>query len=774
MYSLRIFRTILAFSLFLININLFAQDIYQTTADVNLRSGPGIKYKSLYAIKKGETINVIEKHNLQWFKIDYNGRTGFLSSKFIIPFVESSKTEDLPKIENQKQNSTSLLTYVIIGLVVIVLILLISNLSKRKRNTKVHLTESNNLEKKLKRGFIDNIHKNIKIEVNSIDSNNSENDDSIIDVTGKAYNIINPQLNLVKYTEGVPYWKHQYVYSSSEINYATSEQVKFYNNFKHRFINGEFLDVEGNSNYYFILLFDLIEDYENHNNLLLIEKQLEELGQCYPKTKPYLYSSLINKLEQIGDTNTIEKIKSKHDSISSYQYRNSYSQFYFEGNYWGLGTKYQTELKLTDEEVEILNTISFYSNNFFDIKSCSKEIIKLFLKLLKASDTLFNNEGTNLTESISSITEHSVKKELSYKSNTEFYKYRIEWTKRIIYTSILKHCENSVREKYNHKRKLNSDIEILDPESKSEFQNQIISKVSSLLPILSSSIELPDKDTEIELYSQNTSRWKSKFEELTANYKNNPKEFIDSIVSLGKLNKKNPSIENIFFEASKFISKYDKESALSLYVHYLYHDLKSVTFDNKQLTKTIQKNLFKTNEQLHDFEIIVSELIKDKDLEKALKNVSKVYEVKRKKIQLDTDSIKEVQQQHSGTVELLNEYLMDDFEDENNVIKSQEISNEEIKIEITPKSEEGHYSAFVSELTFSEIHTTALELFAKSNFSLPQSELETFAKSKGIFKNQLVESINDTCYEVLDDVLIEEEDDYYTINTTYFQIITAK
>jgi hypothetical protein len=148
--------------------------------------------------------------------------------------------------------------------------------------------------------------------------------------------------------------------------------------------------------------------------------------------------------------------------------------------------------------------------------------------------------------------------------------------------------------------------------------------------------------------------------------------------------------------------------------------------------------------------------------------------VKRKKIQLDTTSIKEVQQQHSGTVELLNEYLKDDFEDENNSIKSQEINNEEIKIEITQKSEETSHSAFVSDLTFSPIHISALELFSKSNFSIPQSDLEIFAKSKGIFKNQLIESINETCYDFLDDVLIEEEDDYYTINTNYFQRISAQ
>ena len=69
---------------------------------------------------------------------------------------------------------------------------------------------------------------------------------------------------------------------------------------------------------------------------------------------------------------------------------------------------------------------------------------------------------------------------------------------------------------------------------------------------------------------------------------------------------------------------------------------------------------------------------------------------------------------------------------------------------------------------------TALEIFAKGNFSIPQSELETFAKSKGVFKNQLIESINEICYEDLDDVLIEEEDEHYIINPNYYQRLLAK
>jgi ribosomal protein L20A (L18A) len=83
-------------------------------------------------------------------------------------------------------------------------------------------------------------------------------------------------------------------------------------------------------------------------------------------------------------------------------------------------------------------------------------------------------------------------------------------------------------------------------------------------------------------------------------------------------------------------------------MHYLYHDLKSATFDNRQLTKTIHKSLFKTNEQLHEFEKIVSGLTHDKNLQKALDQIPSIYAVKRKQIKLDKASIQDVQQQHSA------------------------------------------------------------------------------------------------------------------------------
>jgi hypothetical protein len=592
-------------------------------------------------------------------------------------------------------------------------------------------------------------------------------DVSIIDVTDQSYRI-NSNNNLKKYGSGVPYWAHHYVYSFSELNSASGEQKKFYNIFKINFLNGEYFDLEGNTNYAFILLFDLQNEYENHKDIAKLESQLKILGQYYPKTKSYGVSFLIQKMRLVGDNESITRFQNENSYHSSY---NTNSIDYDAFNW---RNKYKTKLNLDKEQEKLLSRIWYPSNNFSNIEFCCIEIIKLYIAVATALKVKYESEGTTIEKEFTLVADVIARKHFNYRSGSQNYKYSIESTTNTFYSTIFKHCENAVRESYGHKRKINTDTYYTNEEAISEFDSKIITKVSEIIPSLISTITPPDEATEIELNSQTTGRWKIKFEELATNFKSNSNAFIEDIIELGNLNKKNPSIENIFFEASKFIAKYDKVASLALYVHYLFHDLKSTTFDNKQLTKTIQKSLFKTNDQLHDFEQIVSELIKDKNLNKALNAVPKIYEVKRKKIQLDRRTIKEVQQQHSGTVELLNEYLRDDFEDENNSIQSQDINSEEIKIEIIQKNEESLHSAFLSTLSLNPIHISFLELFSKNNFSILQSEIEDFAKTKGVFKNQVIESINESCFEVLDDVLIEEEDDYYTIIPDYFQKISAK
>lgn len=652
---------------------------------------------------------------------------------------------------------------IIIG--IIIFVVYTATVKKQPIQQRTEITISNvrkETEKEIKVELIQNTINSNKLTVTTSNLIENNYDDSILDITDQSYSVISNN-NLKKYSSGVPYWSHHYVFSYSEISSATVDQKKFYGIFKTNFLNGEYFDLEGNTNYAFILLFDLLKEYDIHKDISKLESQLRNLGQYYPKTKSYGVSFLIKKMELEGSSNDVARLR-EEEKYSTQNYSSNY-------DYWRLGSKYKAKLNLNDDEVNLLNKLWTPSNNFYNIEFCCLEILKLYLAVVSELKAKYEKEETTIEKEFTFVADVIVRKHFKFRSGSQNYKYSIESTINTFYSTIFRYCENAVRESYGHKRKLNTDNYYTNDEAKSEFDSKIITKVIELLSTLIYKITPPDDATEVELNSLTTNRWKIKFEGLTSNFKGNSIAFIEDILILGKVNTKNPSIENIFYEASKFIAKYDKIASLTLYIHYLYHDLKSTTFDNKQLTRTIQKSLFKTNEQLHDFEQIVSELIKDKNLDKALNAVPKIYELKRKKIQLDLATIKEVQQQHTGTVELLNEYLRDEFEDENSSIHSQEISSDEIKIEISRKIEESYQSRFVSELPLSPTHILVLEMFTKNNFSIPLIEIEEFAKSKGIFKNQLIDSINETCYEVLDDVLIEEEDDYYTIIPEYFQKI---
>jgi hypothetical protein len=589
-------------------------------------------------------------------------------------------------------------------------------------------------------------------------------DNSIIDVTGNSYKI-NSNGQLRKYVQGIPYWAHHYVYAYSEIHNATQEQKQFYEIFKSNFLSDVYFDLEGNLNYAFILLFDLLNQYEVHNDLIKLERQITTLGYFYTKTKSYGVSYLIQKMEAKGDSEGLSRYKVQQGSA----FHNNYTDY----DYWKLGTKYKETLNLNSEQVKLLNRLWYPSNNFCSIHYCCLQILRLYIEVIETLNTRLIQEGTSQEREFHALADIIARKHFNYRIDSNNYKYSIQTISNELYSNVFKYCENSVREYYGHKRKINTDTYYSLP-TKTEFETRIISKILEILEVLVNKVDQPDQATEIELNIQNTNRWKIKFEKITSNYKDNPKQFIEDVQTLADWNKKNPSIENIFFEASKFISKYDKESALILYLHYLYHDLQSHTFDNKQLTKTIQKSLFKNNEQLRDFEVVISGFMRNKDLDEAIQKVSLIYAPKRKKIELNISSINEVQKKHSGTVELLNEYLKDEYEDSNSLIKTQEINNEEVEIEITPKGKSIWTSIYINDLAFTQMHVATLELFSKSSFSVDQKDIEDFARANAMFKSQLIEGINEKCYDLLDDILIEEEDNYYTINENYYQRILAK
>ncbi|MEL1245161.1 tellurite resistance TerB C-terminal domain-containing protein [Flavobacterium sp. DGU11] len=584
-------------------------------------------------------------------------------------------------------------------------------------------------------------------------------DNSVIDVTGEGLSLT----GMAAARPYVPYWKHQYVHSYSEIEGAGNEQRRFYKTYKANFLSGIYMDIQGNTNYAFILLFDLDREYENHKDIARLEQQLNELGTHYPKTKTYGLGLLIKKLQDTGDDAAIERIRRKENYYT------------FDDDYWKLGSKFKAKLNLSNEDVALLNKLSYPDNNFFNIEFCGREIVKFYLSAIKRLDEKYRKESSSLDNELLKIAGIVADEELYYRQGSDGYKYLMENVITELQSNIFRHCENTVREFYGNKRKLNTDIPYTSANVKAEYSDKLVIRLQKALAIYAPTIAPPDRTAEIDLNAQNPLRWKFRFDEIIQKYDGDPKKFVSDIVILGTLNKRNPALENIFYEASKFMAEHEKESSLKLYIYYLHYNLRSAKFDDKQLTKTIQKKLFATNEQIHDFQIIVSNLINDKDLENALIALPKVYAVKRKKIQLDRDAIRQVNEKHADTVELLNEYLKDEYEDDTNIFKTEEINDDEIVMAITSKSDTTEAaSAFDSSLNFTQIQQEVLEMFAKANLSVIQQDVDVFARSKGVFKNQLIESLNELCYDTLDDVLIEEEDEYYTINENYYQTITAK
>jgi hypothetical protein len=582
-------------------------------------------------------------------------------------------------------------------------------------------------------------------------------DNSIIDVTGESYSLSN---NLSR-NSSVPYWGHQNVYSYSEINSATNQQRVFYKTFKFNFLNCIYTDLDGNNNYAFILLFDLLNEYENHKNLIRLERELKELRTYHPKTKSFCISYLVKKLLEHNLHKDVERIRSEEN------YYDDYSGY----DYSKLGAQFRSKLNLNDEDVELLNKLWNPENNFFSIEFCGLEVLKFYLYVIKKIEEKYQKESSSLNDELDKVADSIACKHYNYRKGSSNYKYSIETIVNELHSNIFKYCENVVRENFGHKRKLNVDLQYASGTIIEEYNDRIILRLKKIMQVYLPTINQPDEKTDFELNTQNTTRWKIKFDELVNNYNNDSKAFTQEIINLGIQNKNNPSVENIFYEASKFMASHDNETALTLYVYYIYYDFNSVKFDNKQLNTTIQKNLFKNSNQLVDFESIIAQFLQDKDLEKALKSIPNVYAAKRKKIQLDLNAIQEVHEKHSGTVELLNEYLRD--EDAIQEVEKQQISNE-VLLQIIPKSEGVQRSSFEDSVNFTEIQQEILEIFSKANLSILQSDFEIVARSKGMFKNQLIESINEICYETLDDVLIEEDEDFYIINENYFNQILAK
>lgn len=453
-----------------------------------------------------------------------------------------------------------------------------------------------------------------------------------------------------------------------------------------------------------------------------------------------------------------------------------------------LGKQYRKKLKLTQQQVDWLDKFWPPQNVFLAVAGCRLATVQLYLRALPLLEAELQAQGVALSQLVARCQQRSVQQRQAapgtYGWDNYDERYVREQAEATVYATLFRRCENVVRDAYGHKRKLAAEFTGLDAVSTQELEQQLGQPLATLLPALTAAIDAPDEGTEQELNLQNVTRWKQQLDGLAAQLSGaTTQAFVEGVQQLGQRNARNPALENIFFDASKLMAKYDREHALRLYVQYVYHDLNSVTINSKQLAKTIRKSLFPQPEYLQRFEALVSQLVRDKDLPRALAQVPIVYARQRRKIELDAGAIQQVKHQHAGTVELLNEYLQDEAEPAlplaplavaSELLTRVADVEEEIQLVVPAAAPTGALGgAFVPVWGLTAMQEGLLALFAGPELVLPQAAAEAFAREHGALRNQLIDSINEQCYERLDDVLIEEDGDTYTIYQPYYQQLTA-
>ncbi|MEC4095400.1 tellurite resistance TerB C-terminal domain-containing protein [Myroides odoratimimus] len=550
----------------------------------------------------------------------------------------------------------------------------------------------------------------------------------------------------------VPYWNSGYIYSTNAIGFARKEIQDFYLKFKQDFKSKSYIKLEqDNLGYAFTLMFDLEQEHQEDKDYLKLESYYRVLDELYPKVRRYT-TSILKKY----NSNTLSNNYGDLIQNNSYDsYTNYNEQDYYVGN--SIKTKYD----LTPKQVRYLNRIGFYHETVFNqAEFCFNQQGLVYCRVIDILEKYCKKNDTTLSARIDEVAA-LLKKHDSNPYYAQYYSDgpSLKSYKQEIYRYFFKLTENKVREFYNHKRKLNVDA--------IHTKSEIVELFEDLQRVFEEALEREillcepaNLESEFVLNKQNTTRWKIAFEQIVKNIQN-AVEFKKEIDQLAEFNKYNPSIENIYFDASKHIAKQDQLLALEYYLRYIQADLDSVTINNKPLNKTTLKVLFKNQQQLDQFNVILDNFLKTKDFERALKELQGIYEVKRKEIKLDFEKISDVKKQLNETVELLNEYLEDeDVESELDTSLLEQLATK-------PKQE----NLFNEELGYNTHEIELLQMIQNFNNEITRELVEEFASENGVFVDSLINNINEKTYELIDDNLIEEQEDTYIIEEQYYQNI---
>lgn len=254
-------------------------------------------------------------------------------------------------------------------------------------------------------------------------------------------------------------------------------------------------------------------------------------------------------------------------------------------------------------------------------------------------------------------------------------------------------------------------------------------------------------------YKEHRNMWEVRLKQLFSILEIQPGELYAEVCRLGGYHTHHPpAARKIFFQSHQFLVGKSREYSLKLYMHYLHVETGSEKFHHRVINKKNSAWLFKKQGQEESFNKIKERLLRTGKLDVALKKVEEIYIPPRKKINLNHSAILEAGSKQAHISELLGQWLSEDETDKPDVgINAQ-----------NNLSLPGETMANDREL---------LELFEQNNYRLSADEADRFARNRGVFRDQLIEAINEEHYDLLDDLLIECEADEYILNKEYYQQI---
>lgn len=107
----------------ILTITVFAQGNKYTSVNLNLRAGPNTTYQVLTSIPEGANVKLAENCNCAWIKVFYNGKVGYVSSKYLIsqqlvnrqhtntPTYQSNKSSNVKYYNNSSGQRVQSPTY---------------------------------------------------------------------------------------------------------------------------------------------------------------------------------------------------------------------------------------------------------------------------------------------------------------------------------------------------------------------------------------------------------------------------------------------------------------------------------------------------------------------------------------------------------------------------------------------------------------------------------------------------------------------------------------